>query len=84
MLSSITVESHTHSAFLTKADTVVMDAAGGGGYGDPYERDPGLVARDVAEGWVSARRAEQVYGVALDADGQVDASATTRLRGARR
>ena len=40
---------------------------GSGGYGDPLERDPELVARDVALGYVSVERALAAYGVALDA-----------------
>ncbi len=37
---------------LRAGDTVVMDAAGGGGYGEPGERDPAALARDIAEGRV--------------------------------
>lgn len=39
--------------------------AGSGGYGDPSERDPELVRRDVREGKVSARTAREVHGVEL-------------------
>jgi N-methylhydantoinase B len=56
-------------------------SAGGGGYGAPFEREAARVARDVAEGWISADRARAVYGVALGADGSVDAGATAALRG---
>ncbi len=52
---------------------------GGGGFGDPYERDPALVAADVAAGLVSPERARNVYGVAL-VDGAVDEAATAALR----
>ena len=44
---------------------------GGGGYGDPLLRDPGLVALDVATLRVSPRSAEHIYGVVLAADGTV-------------
>jgi N-methylhydantoinase B len=54
--------------------------SGSGGYGDPLERDPELVARDVALGYVSVERAHAVYGVVLDPSGQVDAERTTALR----
>jgi len=47
---------------LQPGDTVVMDAAGGGGYGIPGERDPESVARDVREGKVSAQSAKRDYG----------------------
>ena len=42
-------------------DTVLMDAAGGGGFGDPAERDREAVARDVASGRVSPERARSDY-----------------------
>ena len=43
---------------------------GGGGYGNPLERDPSRVLRDVAERWETAARAFEVYGVVLS--GTVD------------
>jgi N-methylhydantoinase B len=59
--------------------------AGGGGYGDPLERDPEAVLADVLEGWVSARAALDVYGVALVEEGPcsglaVDVRATRERR----
>jgi len=53
---------------------------GGGGYGDPYARDPLLVARDVRRGYLSAAQARALFRVALAADGAVDRAATARLR----
>jgi N-methylhydantoinase B len=50
---------------LKPGDTVVMDAAGGGGYGDPRQRDPDAVARDLREGKVSAESAQRDYGAAV-------------------
>lgn len=55
-------------------------SCGGGGYGAPHERDPEMVAHDVAEGWVSRERAGSVYGVHLDEDGSVDVEKTRQLR----
>jgi N-methylhydantoinase B len=52
---------------------------GGGGWGDPYERDPELVALEARRGLVTADGARR-YGVVLAADGTVDASATRELR----
>ena len=55
--------------------------AGGGGWGDPLERDPELVARDVRNDKVSLRSARQDYGVVLDPDTfAVDHEATARSR----
>ena len=49
---------------LKPGDTVVMDAAGGGGYGDPRARDRELLACDVREEKVSAESARRDYGIA--------------------
>ncbi|MDB5453709.1 MAG: Hydantoinase B/oxoprolinase, partial [Caulobacteraceae bacterium] len=65
---------------LQAGERIVGVTCGGGGYGPPTDRDPTAVAEDVAEGWVSRERAEQVYGVILDADGAVDPAATTSRR----
>ncbi|KQQ05757.1 MULTISPECIES: hydantoinase B/oxoprolinase family protein [unclassified Rathayibacter] len=43
-------------------DLIRIESAGGGGHGDPLERDPEAVRRDVAEGYVSAEAARAVYG----------------------
>ena len=58
---------------------VTVRSAGGGGYGDPLERDPARVAADVDEGYVSDRAARALYGVVLEGSG-VDADATAALR----
>lgn len=65
---------------LAAAESIVCWTTGGGGYGDPRERSPAAVARDVREGWVSRERAAEVYGVVLDAEGRPDAGATTARR----
>ena len=49
--------------------------------GDPFERDPAAVARDVRLGYVSRDRAASDYGVAIADDHRVDAAATRALRG---
>ncbi|RMB82650.1 hydantoinase B/oxoprolinase family protein [Streptomyces shenzhenensis] len=43
--------------------SVQILTGGGGGYGDPHDRDREHVARDVTDGYISARRAEEVYGL---------------------
>ncbi|MHB8242162.1 MAG: hydantoinase B/oxoprolinase family protein [Solirubrobacteraceae bacterium] len=43
--------------------------AGGGGYGDPLERDPEAVLGDLLERWISAKAAHDVYGVVLSEHG---------------
>jgi N-methylhydantoinase B len=66
---------------LATGDVFAVRCAGGAGYGDPHERPPEAVLRDVRAGYVTAAVAREVYGVALDAtaDG-VDTDGTRRLR----
>ncbi len=66
---------------LKPGDVVSYRTCGGGGFGPPREREPELVLKDVREGKVSAQRARDVYGVAIDAAGwSVDEAETARLR----
>ena len=64
---------------LKKDDIVVLESAGGGGYGPPLERDPAKVAEDVRQGFVTEEKALAVYGVVLR-DGVVDADETAKKR----
>jgi N-methylhydantoinase B len=64
-----------------EGERVVSRSAGGGGYGSPKEREPQLVSSDVAEGWITPKRAAQIYRVVLDAEGDVDWGETAILRG---
>jgi N-methylhydantoinase B len=52
---------------------------GGGGWGDPLDRDPALVGLEVLQGLVTPQGALS-YGVVVDDEGQVDAAATASLR----
>ena len=72
------------SAFpLNEGDVLFMESSGGGGFGDPLERDPALVLADLAEGYVTAVAAEAIYGVVLR-EGALDPAATAACRAARR
>jgi N-methylhydantoinase B len=51
---------------LKRGDLLRLMTCGGGGWGDPFSRDPLLVQQDVARGFVSLRAALEDYGVALD------------------
>ena len=63
-----------------RGDVVIMESAGGGGYGDPLDRDPEAVRADVLAGFVSAERAREGYGVVLAPTGEVDGEATRAAR----
>jgi N-methylhydantoinase A/oxoprolinase/acetone carboxylase beta subunit/N-methylhydantoinase B/oxoprolinase/acetone carboxylase alpha subunit len=69
---------------ITAGTRYVHTMAGGGGWGDPLERDPGAVGADVRAGKVSVGAANEHYGVVVDASGNVDADATATLRASRR
>ena len=59
-------------------------AGGGGGYGDPFERAADQVAREVRDGLISLRSAEEDYGVAINCeDFSVDRERTNKLRAQR-
>jgi N-methylhydantoinase B len=76
-------------------DVVAMNLPGGGGYGDPFARDPEKVLADVIDGYVTTAEAERAYGVAvryrgnvgdlvkLPGDWSIDLQRTQELRGER-
>lgn len=48
---------------LRKGDRLVIETAGGGGYGEPGRRDTSLVAKEIAEGLLTKEDARRIYGV---------------------
>jgi N-methylhydantoinase B len=62
-------------AMVGKDDVFEMRLGAGGGYGDPLDRDPALVATDIAQGRFAPEVARTSYGVVLG-----DAAATEQLR----
>ena len=63
-----------------RASGFVNLTAGGGGYGDPLDREPGAVVADVLDGYVSVEAGEQVYGVAVAPDGSFELTPARRRR----
>ena len=57
---------------LKKGDRIYYASSGGGGFGNPLERDPRLVLEDVMDEWLSAEAAREFYGVVIDV-GDVEA-----------
>ncbi|WP_439498281.1 hydantoinase B/oxoprolinase family protein [Bosea sp. (in: a-proteobacteria)] len=64
---------------LKAGDVVQLLTAGAGGYGDPFERAPALVLRDVRQGLVSTEAARRDYGVVMTG-GEIDHAATEACR----
>jgi N-methylhydantoinase B len=81
---------------LGAGDTVHVNLPGGGGYGDPLQRDVQRVLWDVIEGYITPKEAEQKYGVEVRYTGkreelvklpdhwEIDPLRTAELREARR
>jgi N-methylhydantoinase B len=66
---------------LKRGDLLRLETCGGGGWGDPLERDPERVRLDVARGFVTAGGAFEDYGVVIDAATlDVDKTATNEER----
>jgi N-methylhydantoinase B/oxoprolinase/acetone carboxylase alpha subunit len=65
---------------LHSGDGVELVLTGGGGYGDPLQRDPQKVAWDVKNRYVSREAARRLYGVVVDGAFEVDSPATQGLR----
>lgn len=66
---------------LEPGDMFVMRTGGGGGWGDPFERDPAIVVRDVRVGLLTIEQARDLYGVVIDGDTlELDESSTTQVR----
>ena len=66
---------------LKPGDVVTIDAAGGGGCGNPLEREPERVESDVMEGYVSLEKAREDYGVIINPKTmKVDEEATRKVR----
>ena len=57
------------STTIEAGDVYAHRMAGGGGWGDPFARDPAAVADDVANEKVSLEAARELYGVVIGADG---------------
>jgi len=77
----------TSDRVLPAGDRLAIHTGGGGGWGDPLEREPARVLADVRGGYVSLESAKRDYGVVIrQADGQyvVDEAGTAKLRGTRR
>lgn len=56
-----------HGLQVRKGDQIVVVTAGGGGYGDPSERSPALIARDIEQMFLSPQQALTLYGARLEA-----------------
>jgi len=74
-----------HYRHVGAGDVLVNNSGGGGGWGDPFARDPAYVLEDVLDGYVTLEGAARDYGVAVDLERRIiDEEETARLRAAPR
>jgi len=72
---------HKETISIKRGDSIRVITSGGGGWGNPLERDPEMVRSDVRNGGVTLKRASDVYGVVISGeDLEVDMKATQKLR----
>ena len=68
---------------VSRGDRIVTFGPSGGGYGDPFKRDPAAVLDNVRDGLLSPDMARSQYGVVIAKSGTVDEGATATLRASR-
>jgi N-methylhydantoinase B len=72
--------SKVENVSVAAGDKLVFSTAGGGGLGDPLDRDPERIATEIRRGLITEAAAEADYGVVLEVDGTVDEAETERRR----
>ncbi|HWQ43110.1 MAG TPA: hydantoinase B/oxoprolinase family protein [Desulfosporosinus sp.] len=66
---TLCLASKESSRSLSKGTVLTVVSSGGGGWGDPHQRDPEKVRQDVRDGYISIDKARQDYGVVFGAEG---------------
>jgi N-methylhydantoinase B len=80
-LNGTSVADGVREVALKPGDIVRVQTNAGGGFGDPFEREPELVLGDVLDRYVTLDHAREDYGVVIDLkNSKVDAAATRALR----
>lgn len=80
----LVVEEACYNVPMAAGGVLYARSGGGGGWGDPFQRDPEMVLEDVLDEYVSVKAARDEYGVVIDLENEaVDRDATRQLREAR-
>ena len=72
--------SKDQNVIVKEGDTIRVSTPGGGGYENPFLRNPELVKHDVQRGYYTTQQVKENFGVVLNFKGEIDAKATQKLR----
>ena len=72
--------SKDQNVIVKEGDTIRVSTPGGGGYENPFLRNPELVKHDVQRGYYTTQQVKKNFGVVLNFKGEIDEKATQKLR----
>ncbi len=72
--------SKDQNIIVKEGDTIRVSTPGGGGYENPFLRNPELVKHDVQRGYYTTQQVKENFGVVLNFKGEIDEKATQKLR----
>ena len=72
--------SKDQNVIVNEGDTIRVSTPGGGGYENPFLRNPELVKHDVQRGYYTTQQVKENFGVVLNIKGEIDEKATQKLR----
>ena len=72
--------SKDQNVIVKEGDTIRVSTPGGGGYENPFLRNPELVKHDVQRGYYTTQQVKENFGVVLNFKGEIDEKATQKLR----
>jgi N-methylhydantoinase B/oxoprolinase/acetone carboxylase alpha subunit len=81
--SKVTMPAMFEGERFESGEALEIRTPSGGGWGDPFARDPGNVLRDFLNELISRETAARLYGVVIDDQGEIDQRKTTQCRAAK-
>ena len=72
--------SKDQNILVEEGNTIHVSTPGGGGYENPFQRNPKFVLEDIQRGYYSVQQAQDFFGVVLNTQNKIDSKATKKLR----